>query len=310
MIANAGARIGRTLLHVGLVEWLVLLYLLVLAGMLVFTPAERHPAPHLVLVLAVLFVLVAAIVVYRKYFEGRPVFRFFFHAIVIAGVMVPFFQLRDMIPLIHPGDVDEQLRALDLRLFGGDAAIWFEQFATPFTSAWFAACYFGYYVVGGSFVVGMMLFCRRQMVFMEFGLVVLGTVCVGTTLYCVFPALGPYVYLADRFLGPARSLAGCLPLHARRRAGGHLPVLRPPFPSGRGVLRVVGSPYRRLHHVPPLPLPDRCNRRRGPGGPVVPFGPPDAPRLPGTAPAQRRFGGTIEKLHAPGGLPIIPRDFV
>jgi membrane-associated phospholipid phosphatase len=202
MIANAGARIGRTLLHVGLVEWLVLLYLLVLAGMLVFTPAERHPAPHLVLVLAVLFVLVAAIVVYRKYFEGRPVFRFFFHAIVIAGVMVPFFQLRDMIPLIHPGDVDEQLRALDLRLFGGDAAIWFEQFATPFTSAWFAACYFGYYVVGGSFVVGMMLFCRRQMVFMEFGLVVLGTVCVGTTLYCVFPALGPYVYLADRFLGP------------------------------------------------------------------------------------------------------------
>jgi membrane protein YdbS with pleckstrin-like domain len=73
---RVGARIGRTLLHVGLIEWLVLLYLIVLAGMLVFTPAERGPASHLALVLVVLFVLVAAIVVYRKYFDGRPVIRF------------------------------------------------------------------------------------------------------------------------------------------------------------------------------------------------------------------------------------------
>jgi membrane-associated phospholipid phosphatase len=116
--------------------------------------------------------------------------------------MVPFFQLRDMIPIINPQNVDAQLRNLDLWLFGGDAAIWLEQFATPFAGEWFAASYFGYYIVGGSFVVGMMLFCRRQMMFLEFGLVVLGPVCVGTTLYCVFPAMGPYVYLADQFLGP------------------------------------------------------------------------------------------------------------
>jgi membrane-associated phospholipid phosphatase len=190
------------LLHVGLVEWLVLLYLLAFTGMLVFTPADRGTTPILVLVLVVLAVLVAAIAVYRKHFEGRPVFKFFFRALIVAGVMVPFFQLREMIPMVNPDDMDAQLRALDLWLFGGDAAIWFEQFATPFSSAWFAASYFGYYVVGGSLVVGMMLFCRRDMVFMEFGLVVLGTVCVGTTLYCLVPALGPYVYLADQFLGP------------------------------------------------------------------------------------------------------------
>ncbi len=200
--AGAGARFGRTLLHVGLVEWAVLLYLIVLAGMLAFAPAHRGPGQYLPLVLAVLGVLVLAVWVYRRCLEGRPVYRFCFHAILIAGVMVPFFQLRDMIPIINPGDVDAQLRAVDLRLFGGDAAIWFEQFATPFSSAWFAASYFGYYLVGGAFVVGMMLFCRSQMVFIEFGLVVLGTVCVGTTLYCVFPALGPYVYLGDQFLGP------------------------------------------------------------------------------------------------------------
>ncbi|MHC4946259.1 MAG: phosphatase PAP2 family protein, partial [Planctomycetota bacterium] len=190
------------LLRVGLVEWLVLLYLLAQVGMLTFTPAERGTAPFLILLLVVEAILVTAIVVYRKYFEGRPVFRFFFRALLIAGVMVPFFQLRDMIPIITPVDMDAELRALDLWLFGGDASIWFEQFATPFTSAWFAACYFGYYIVGGSFVVGMMLFCRRDIVFIEFGLVVLGTVCVGTTLYLVVPALGPYAYMADQFLGP------------------------------------------------------------------------------------------------------------
>ncbi|MFC1654902.1 phosphatase PAP2 family protein, partial [Myxococcota bacterium] len=42
----------------------------------------------------------------------------------------------------------------------------------------------------------------REMVFMEFALVVLGTACVGTTLYCAVPAMGPYAYLADQFLGP------------------------------------------------------------------------------------------------------------
>jgi membrane-associated phospholipid phosphatase len=194
--------ITRMLLRVGLVEWLVLLYLLAQVGMLTFTPAERGTAPFLILLLVVEAILVTAIVVYRKYFEGRPVFRFFFRALLIAGVMVPFFQLRDMIPIITPVDMDAELRALDLWLFGGDASIWFEQFATPFTSAWFAACYFGYYIVGGSFVVGMMLFCRRDIVFIEFGLVVLGTVCVGTTLYLVVPALGPYAYMADQFLGP------------------------------------------------------------------------------------------------------------
>lgn len=189
-------------MHVGLVEWLVLLYLLAFTGMLVFTPVDRGTTPILILVLVVLALLVAAIVVYRGYLEGRPVFKFFFRALIVAGVMIPFFQLREMIPMVNPEDMDAQLRALDLWLFGGDAAVWFEQFATPFSSAWFAASYFGYYVVGGSFVVGMMLFCRRDMVFMEFGLVVLGTVCVGTILYCVVPALGPYVYLADQFLGP------------------------------------------------------------------------------------------------------------
>jgi membrane-associated phospholipid phosphatase len=220
-------QVSRTLLYVGLVEWLVLLYLLAFTGMLVFTPAERGTTPILVLVLVVLALLVTAIVVYRKYFDGRPVFSFFFRALLIAAVMVPFFQLREMIPMVSPEDMDAQLRALDLWLFGGDAAIWFEQFATPFTSAWFAASYFGYYVVGGSFVVGMMLFCRRDMVFVEFGLVVLGTVCVGTTLYCVVPALGPYVYLADQFLGPLPDETVVPFVHASIQHG----PLRDVFPS-------------------------------------------------------------------------------
>jgi len=183
-------------------EWLAICFLVFLAVRLALTPAQRDPAPCLVLVLVCLGVLLAGTAVYRSRFQDQTLARFFFRVVIIASVAVPYAFFQKLIPMIHPVEVDAGLRAADLALFGGDASVWLERFASPFTSAWFAICYVGYYLVGGLFLLGMLLFCRRVYVFAEFGVLILGCVVVALACYTFFPALGPYHHLAGQFLGP------------------------------------------------------------------------------------------------------------
>lgn len=220
-------RLWRALLRVGLEEWLVIVFLLVLAARLAVVPGERGPLPYLGLVAGMLVLVVVATGVYRWRFEGRRRPRTAFRVALIAGVAVPYGVLRDMIPVIHPGDVDAGLAALDLALFGGHAAVGLERFATPFASAWFAVSYVGYYPVAALFLVGMLLFCRRHAVFVEFGVMVLGVICTGIVLYTFFPAQGPYVYLAESFQAPLPEQAVVPFVHGVMRSG----PLRDVFPS-------------------------------------------------------------------------------
>lgn len=186
----------------GLLEWLAILFLIVMAVRLALTPAPRGPVPYLLLVLATLGFLVVATVVYRKFLEGPRLTRFFFRVLIIASIVVPYAFFQELIPMINPIEVDPELRALDLALFGGDASIWLERYATPFSSAWFAISYVGYYLVGSLFLLGMLLFCRRVGVFAEFGVLILGCVVVSLITYTFLPALGPYHHMAGEFLGP------------------------------------------------------------------------------------------------------------
>jgi len=222
-------------LRAGLEEWLVIVFLLVLGGRLAGVPAERGTGPYLGLVAGMLVLVVGATVVYRWRFEGRRWPRTAFRLALIAGVAVPYGVLRDMLPVIHPGEVDAGLAAVDLALFGGHAAVWFERFATPFNSAWLAVSYVGYYLVAALFLVGMLLFCRRHNVFVEFGVMVLGVICTGIVLYTFFPAQGPYVYLADRFLAPLPEHTVVPFVHGVMRSG----PLRDVFPSMHTAVPVV-----------------------------------------------------------------------
>jgi membrane-associated phospholipid phosphatase len=215
------------LLRVGLMEWLVILFLIAQAILLATTPSERGPFPYLLVVLSTFAVFLAGTWVYRNYLDGRPVPRFFFRLLIISGVVVPYAFFQKTIPMINPEEVDAGLRAVDLWLFGGDAAVWLERFATPFSCAWFGISYVGYYLVGILFLCGMLLFCRRTMVFTEFGVLILGCLTVALIPYNFFPALGPYHHIPDQFVGPLPEY-GVVPfVHAVIQNG----PLRDVFPS-------------------------------------------------------------------------------
>ncbi len=194
--------LGRALLHVGLLEWAVGLHLVGFSLRLLWAHDPVAARPYLVFVVATLAVLIASTIIYRRFFEGRSVPRLVHQGLVVAAVFLPFFKLQKMIPIIQPEVFDAQLRAIDQWLFGVDASVWLERFATPVSSAWFAASYYGYYVVGGTFIAGMMLFCRRQEELIEFGLMLCGAACVADLMYTVVPAFGPYRHLAHLFTGP------------------------------------------------------------------------------------------------------------
>lgn len=196
------ARLRRALLRVGLLEWVIMVQLLAFSLRLLAAADAQAARPYLAAVLGLLAAVAGSTALYRACFEGRVIPRLLHRLVVLGGLFGPYFMLKRMIPVIEPAEFDAVLRGIDLWLVGGDAAVWLERFATPFTSAWFAASYYGYYVVGGGFVLGMLLFCRRQDVLIEFGLLLCTAACIADLTYTLVPARGPYHHLAHLFAGP------------------------------------------------------------------------------------------------------------
>jgi membrane-associated phospholipid phosphatase len=192
----------RALLHAGLLEWLILAELSALGIRLLQSEDRAAAAPYLWGIGGCLSLLVVSVCIYRRFFEGRRWPRLVYNVALLFACLTPFAWLRQIIPIIHPGEVDAQLRALDLALFGGDASVWLERFATPFTGEWFSTVYFGYYVVGSGVVLYLLLFHRRIDDLMEFALTILGTNFLAFVMFTLWPAFGPYHHLAGEFAGP------------------------------------------------------------------------------------------------------------
>lgn len=192
-------RLGRMLLRVGVLEWFMLAELFALELRLLAAPDASAARPYQARILGCLLLLAAATVVFRARFDGRRWPRLAFNIALMVASIAPFAWLKQMIPIIHPQDMDAVLHAWDLALFGFDASLWLERFATPFSSEWFAGAYFGYYVAG-SLMVLYVLFCHRRIEHLcEFAIVILGVNFIGWVLYTCFPGLGPGVYLAGQY---------------------------------------------------------------------------------------------------------------
>ncbi len=202
---HAGAiprKIIRGILKIGLLEWIVGIHLVVFIFRLINASDQAGAKPYLWKMIVVLALLALSTLTYRGFFEGKTWCRSLHQAIIVTCVFIPFFMLQKMIPIINPVEMDAKLSAIDHALVGLDASVWLERFATTFTSAWFAVSYFGYYIIGGSFILGMMFFCKRQDLLVEFGFILLGAACIADIAYTIVPARGPYHYLASVFAGP------------------------------------------------------------------------------------------------------------
>jgi hypothetical protein len=181
---------------------MILLFLAVMAVRLLCAPDPRPGLPYLIGLLSCFVLLPLTLFVYRRFFQTRRWAQPVYYLVLILFAAIPYSWLQKMIPILHPGEVDEPLRQIDLWFLGVDVSVWMERFATPFTSAWFGAVYFGYYPAVAAMVLYLVFFCQQEERLLEFGWIILGTCLVAFILYSIFPALGPYHHLADRFAGP------------------------------------------------------------------------------------------------------------
>ncbi|MEP7049671.1 MAG: phosphatase PAP2 family protein [Pseudomonadota bacterium] len=193
----------RTLRETAIHDFAVLVFLLILNGAVLATPAGAERAACLVRTGGLLLAFVIAIVLVR----GRLLRRSWVAALIYrlgiyCPVQVSYFFLKHVLPLVNTTTLDQRLYRLDLAVFHYEPAMAWDRFVTPATTEWFSFFYFGYFLLMAAHVVPLLFFGRRRQVVGEFIFSILLLFSIGHTLYMVVPGYGPYRAMADSFQHP------------------------------------------------------------------------------------------------------------
>lgn len=118
-----------------------------------------------------------------------------------GSVQFSYFLLGDYLPLVNPRNLDSALYALDLRLFGFEASLWFDSHITAFATEWFAFFYFCYFFLVLAHSVPIIMFSKDQRLISEFGIGFVVIYGLGQITYSLVPGYGPVRALAGEFQG-------------------------------------------------------------------------------------------------------------
>jgi len=117
---------------------------------------------------------------------------------LMGTLLASFFQLREILPAVSPWYLDDRILAFDMRVFGFEPSLWFDQFVSPFTTEWFAFFYFLYFFILTVHVLPMMM-QRDEVLLSRFGVGILMLFMVAHLIYMAVPGWGPYWYLKGAF---------------------------------------------------------------------------------------------------------------
>ena len=121
---------------------------------------------------------------------------------VFLPVFLSYFELRWILPAVSPHSLDADLLALDIRLFGVEPSLAWDQYVNPHTTEWFAFFYFSYFFLLIAHVLPMMFLGKNRVRIAHFSLGVISVVVFGHILYMLVPGWGPYRHLAGHFEHP------------------------------------------------------------------------------------------------------------
>lgn len=154
--------------------------------------------PHCLRVLAVdmtalllgFFVTRGGIIPYGNFWNS-----FLYRVTIWIPLFLSYFQLREILPAVTTRALDAQILAFDLRVFGFEPAIAWDQYVTPTTTEWFSFFYFGYFFILVANTVPMILFSKNmsRLAHFSFGLVMV--FCFGHLGYTLVPGYGPHQFL-------------------------------------------------------------------------------------------------------------------
>jgi len=118
---------------------------------------------------------------------------------VFLAVFLSYFQLRTILPAVSMRSVDAEILSFDMRVFGVEPSVAWDQFVTPVTTEWFAFFYFGYFFFLTAHIFPMMLAARDKPMLAHFSFGIFIVFCTGHLVYMLVPGWGPYHHLAGQF---------------------------------------------------------------------------------------------------------------
>ena len=163
---------------------------------------------------------------------------------VFLPVFLSYFELRWILPAVSPHSFDANLLALDMRLFGVEPSLAWDQYVNPHTTEWFAFFYFSYFFLLSAHVLPIMLLGKNRARVAHFSLGVISVVVFGHILYMLVPGWGPYRHLASQFEHPLEGGMFWRMVLATVEAGG---AQKDIFPSLHTALPTYFAIYSYMH---------------------------------------------------------------
>lgn len=181
-------------------DWMILGYFTVVLTALILGSGPGRPAciESVLVDIGLLLVglgLTRGGIVPRTSFLNSLVYRF----AIFGAVFLSYFQLRDILPAVSSRVVDAEILAFDLKVFGMEPSLAWDQYVNPSTTEWFAFFYFSYFAILTVHVFPFLLAVKNQKLLTQFALGIFVVFCSAHTLYMVVPGYGPYAHMADQF---------------------------------------------------------------------------------------------------------------
>jgi len=117
-------------------------------------------------------------------------------------VIESYLMLRDLLPLLRSGSLDQALLDLDLAVFGVEPAFWLERLNHRPVIEYFSFFYFSYFFLVGAYLVAMLWVLRPGRATCEYAIGSFLVLCLGQLGYLAVPGTGPIHHFADQFAGP------------------------------------------------------------------------------------------------------------
>ena len=200
---HPGARSrGRTLSIVGYAatqDWIIVVFFVI---ELLALALGRGPGwgACMARVAVDLLAYAAAVVLARRFLRRNGVAAAVIYRLaVLSGVLGSYLQLREILPAVSSRAYDAQIYAFDLRVFGVEPALWFDQFVSPSTTEWFAFFYFLYFLILSVHVLPLLVMGRDPRLLARFTIGILLVFLSAHLLYMAVPGWGPYWFLKGSF---------------------------------------------------------------------------------------------------------------
>ena len=177
-------------------DWILAAYFLTVIAALALAPPSDARVRHLAVTTLVLVGFLAGVLLLRV--RAVMVYRL----LALPAMLLVYFRLRSLLPLVNARDFDEPLYRLDVRLLGFEPTLALERHSPPMVVEWFAFFYYSYFYFLAAWVLGVIFFDRNALRQATFAAGFLGVLGIGHFLYMLVPGYGPCVHLATQFAHP------------------------------------------------------------------------------------------------------------